>query len=239
MKQRRMRRADVLLTGLLIGAILLCILEIADRCGRTAYRSTKVETAGNSVQVPELPPRVALTFDDGPHPVNTEKLLDGLRERGVHATFFLIGQSCETYPDVVKAICRDGHVIGNHTYSHLRLTEWNAEVYVEELQKTNEIITSITGDDPCYMRPPCGFMNKKVEKAMDMIPVLWNVDPLDWGTKNADNIVNRVLRDVRDGQIILLHDVYASSVEAALRIVDALTERGYEFVTVDEILHMD
>ena len=74
---------------------------------------------------------------------------------------------------------------------------------------------------------------------MDLIPVLWTVDPLDWDTKNADNIVNRVLRDARDGQIILMHDVYASSVEAALRIVDALTERGYEFVTVDEILHME
>lgn len=239
MKQRRMCRTEILLTGLLIGAILLCILEIADRCGRTPCRSAKVETAGHSAQAPELPPRIALTFDDGPHPVNTEKLLDGLRERGVHATFFLIGQSCETYPEVVEAICRDGHVIGNHTYSHLRLTEWNAESYVEELQKTNEIIASITGDDPCYMRPPCGYMNRKVESAMDLIPVLWTVDPLDWDTKNADNIVNRVLRDARDGQIILMHDVYASSVEAALRIVDALTERGYEFVTVDEILYME
>lgn len=180
--------------------------------------------------------RVALTFDDGPHPVYTEKLLDGLKERGVKATFFVTGEHAELHPELIKRMHDEGHLIGNHTYSHIQLTDANREQFKEELIQTNEILHDITGDEVQYVRPPYGSWDKKFETDLNMFPVLWNVDPLDWCTANTSRVANAVLSEVSDNDIILLHDYYDTSVEAALIVVDALTKEGYEFVTVDKIL---
>lgn len=126
--------------------------------------------------------RVALTFDDGPHPVYTEKLLDALKERGVKATFFVTGEHAELHPDVIKRIHDEGHLIGNHTYSHIQLTSANKEQFQNELIQTNKILSDITGDEIQYVRPPYGSWDKKIETELNMFPVLWNVDPLDWCT---------------------------------------------------------
>lgn len=180
--------------------------------------------------------RVALTFDDGPHPVYTEQLLDALKERGVKATFFVTGEHAELHPDIIKRMHDEGHLIGNHTYSHIQLTESNRETFKDELIQTNEILYDITGDEIQYVRPPYGSWDKKFETDLNMFPVLWNVDPLDWQTDNASRVANAVISKVSDSDIILLHDYYDSSVKAAVMVVDELQQQGYEFVTVDKIL---
>lgn len=180
--------------------------------------------------------RIALTFDDGPHPRYTEELLDGLKERGVHVTFFVTGEHAELHPDIIKRMYEEGHLIGNHTYSHIQLSATLREQFKNELIKTNEIIQSITGEEVLYVRPPYGSWDKKLESELNMFPVLWNIDPMDWCTNNASCVSQAVINSVRDNDIILMHDYYKTSVKAALMIVDALTEKGYTFVTVDQLL---
>lgn len=180
--------------------------------------------------------KVALTFDDGPHPVYTPQLLDGLKECGVHATFFVVGKNILGNEALLKRMETEGHLIGNHTYSHVKLSELDIARACAEVEKTNALICEVTGKEPEFIRPPFGEWKKAMECSFEMIPVLWDVDPLDWTTKNTALVVERVLKDTKPGDIILLHDYYQSSVDAALEIVDALTERGYKFVTVDELI---
>ena len=180
--------------------------------------------------------KVALTFDDGPHPVYTPQLLDGLKERGVHVTFFVVGKNILGNEALLKRMETEGHLIGNHTYSHVKLSELDIARACAEVEKTNALICEVTGKEPEFIRPPFGEWKKARECSFEMIPVLWDVDPLDWTTKNTALVVERVLKDTKPGDIILLHDYYQSSVDAALEIVDALTERGYKFVTVDELI---
>lgn len=181
-------------------------------------------------------PSIAITFDDGPSDRYTGRLLDGLKERNVKASFFLIGENAEENPVLVERIYKEGHLIGNHTYSHVQMTHLSEEAAVREIEKTDQVISAITGEHVAYMRPPFGAWQRELEVRMEVLPVLWSVDPLDWTTENVDEIVSKVVTEVEEGDIILLHDCYASSVEAALRIVDILQKEGYEFVTVDRLL---
>lgn len=180
--------------------------------------------------------KIALTFDDGPHPVYTEELLDGLKERGVHATFFVTGEHAELHPEIIDRMNEEGHLIGNHTYSHIQLKDSNREQFREELVRTNEIISEITGEEVLYVRPPYGTWDKKFESELNMFPVLWTVDPLDWNSTNVANITDKVVSKTEENDIILMHDYYESTVTAALKVIDELQEMGYTFVTVDEIL---
>lgn len=182
------------------------------------------------------PKRVALTFDDGPHPYYTEELLDGLKERGVKATFFVVGENIPGNEDVIRRMDKEGHLIGNHTYDHVKISDMDKAAACEQIEKTSALIRELTGKDTEFVRPPFGAWRKDLECSFVMIPVLWDVDPKDWTTNNVSDIVRRVLRDTENGDIILLHDYYKSSVQAALEIVDELQSRGYEFVTVDELI---
>ena len=181
-------------------------------------------------------PKIAITFDDGPSPVWTPQLLDGLKERNVKATFFLIGENAKNNPELVKREAEEGHLIGNHTYHHVEITRVPDETAQEEILMTNEVITGITGEEVSYMRPPFGVWQKNLERNLDVMPVLWTIDPLDWTTDNEDEIINKVVTQAGENDIILLHDCYESSVNAALRIVDILQKEGFEFVTVDELI---
>ena len=206
-----------------------------------AQAESREDTSGADKEATEQDPyqenkKVALTFDDGPDPRYTEKLLDGLKERNVRATFFVLGKQAEKYPEIVARIQEEGHLIGNHTYSHMQLRKSNREEFKEELKQTSEIISDITGEELQYVRPPFGSWDKSFEGELNMFPVLWTVDPRDWCKSDASCIVRNVVSKVQDGDIILLHDQYDSSVKAALKIVDELKERGYEFVTVEELL---
>lgn len=181
-------------------------------------------------------PVVALTFDDGPSKHWTEGLLDGLKERNVKATFFLIGANAKANPTLVERMVKEGHLIGNHTYSHVQLTTISHEAACEEIQEANAVLSEAVGGVIHYIRPPFGSWQDGLDNLVDMQVVLWDVDPQDWKVQNTSHIVEKVLSQVKDGDIILLHDVYRESVEAALQIIDELKARGYEFVRVDELL---
>ncbi len=187
-------------------------------------------------QVVKEDKKVAITFDDGPNAQYTEILLDGLKERNVKATFFLIGKQAEQNPEIVERMQREGHEIGNHTYDHVNLCSLSVSEVKEQVDLTNEAIMEITGEYPIYIRPPFGCWSDELGDETGMIDVMWNVDPRDWETDSVGTIIQRVLNNVEDRDIILFHDCSKSSVDAALAVVDALRERGYEFVGVDEIL---
>ena len=180
--------------------------------------------------------KIALTFDDGPHPYYTEQLLDGLAERGVKATFFLLGCNIEGNEEVVRRMAEEGHLIGNHTYYHVDITTLSQEEACAEIQDTSRKITEITGQPVEYVRPPFGSWSQELECEVMMIPIFWSVDTLDWSTRNADLLVQQVVSEVEENDIILMHDSYKSTIQAALRIVDLLQSEGYEFVTADELI---
>lgn len=191
----------------------------------------------------EVPPkRIALTFDDGPHEVYTAEILSILKEYGVKATFFVVGQNAETYPSLVKEAAEAGHEIGNHTYSHPKLKGQNAESFSYELEKTKNVIETITGVSPILFRPPEGFRDdviKTVAKEQGYQMVLWSVDTEDWRGLSADRIETAILKDVKDGSIILCHDYVVGqshTPEALRRVIPKLLEEGYAFVSVSELL---
>lgn len=180
--------------------------------------------------------KVALTFDDGPHPQYTLEMMEGLKERNVKATFFLLGEEVEKYPEIVKQLHEEGHLIGNHSYKHEQLSKLTMEQACTQVNRTNELIYDITGEYPSYLRPPFGDWHDKLDCEVNMVEVLWDVDTLDWSSQNHAKIVNKVLKNVQENDIILMHDGYETSVTAAMEIIDTLKKQGYEFVTVDELL---
>lgn len=180
--------------------------------------------------------KIALTFDDGPDSEYTPMLLDGLAERGVKATFFVIGKQAEEQPEVMKRIVDEGHLIGNHTYNHVDIRHMTQTAAKEEILKANEVIIKYTGEEPCFLRPPFGNGTSRLEKDVEMIQVLWTIDTMDWACKNEAQICSTVYREVKDNSIILMHDEYPTTVRAALRVIDKLQKEGYEFVTVDKIV---
>ena len=214
---------------------MLCLWAGGKRQDTTAPASQEVST-GKIAGEEDVAKKIALTFDDGPHPRYTEQLLDGLKERNVVATFFVTGENAQNYPNIIRREQEEGHLIGNHTYSHIQLTSGNRDTFREELVKTNEILENITGEKVSFVRPPYGSWDKSFEKELNMFPVLWNIDPLDWCSHNAECIAAKVVEKAGDGDIILMHDYYDTSVTAALEVVDVLQKRGFQFVTVEEIL---
>ena len=181
-------------------------------------------------------PEVALTFDDGPSPKYTPLLLDGLKERNVRATFFLLGQNGKENQELVQRMQAEGHLLGNHTYNHVQLNKIPETTARQEILKTNNEIYEATGKYPEYMRPPYGAWKKNMELCVEMLPVFWDIDTLDWKSQNVDAILKAAGEEPEDGSIILMHDEYQTSVEAALLLIDRLKEKGYEFVTVDELI---
>lgn len=180
--------------------------------------------------------KIAITFDDGPNPNYTEKLLKGLKKRGVKATFFLLGEQVEEYPQIVLDIHEQGHLIGVHSYEHVNFGQIGDSQALEQVRKTKEAIFQVTGEYPDFIRPPYGCWKKELDEQIPLVEVLWDVDPCDWATTDADVVVQRILSHVEDGNIILMHDASKSSVQAALTVIDVLEKRGYEFVTVEELL---
>ncbi|MBO5227800.1 MAG: polysaccharide deacetylase family protein [Lachnospiraceae bacterium] len=218
------------------GFHITCIIVLLAVLILSQITESRLATGGSAAELSPDPPRIALTFDDGPHSVHTEALLDGLKERGVTATFFLIGCNIEGNEALVKRMNDEGHLIGNHTYTHIQLTLLSDDRACEEIWKTNMKIFDITGHIPEYIRPPFGSFSEELECAIDMDAVLWDIDTLDWKCKDSKHIVEYVCKNAKDGDIILLHDIYKSSVEAALEIIDYFTAEGYEFLTVDELI---
>ena len=177
---------------------------------------------------------LALTFDDSPNPVLTERLLDGLAERGAHATFFVIGEQIQGNEELIRRMEAEGHQVGNHTWTHRRL-DTDCGLGSLELQRTEQALERVLGGSDYWVRPPWGFA---CQQTLDMagVPLIhWSVDTMDWSVLNADQVADGIVQNAGDGDIVLLHDAYASSVDAALRAIDILRARGYAFVTLREL----
>ena len=212
-------------------AFALCVLLL------TGCSGPAVETDGTAMLSEEVK-YVALTFDDGPHEDTTAALLDGLKERGAAATFFLIGTEIAGKEDLVARMGAEGHQVGNHPWSHLRLETAPPETVVYEIQRTDEAIGAILGGSGYWLRTPYGLLPPCGETLLSVPLVKWSVDPRDWESRNKEKLVSAGMADIRPGSIILLHDIYQPSVEAALEIVDRLQAKGYWFVTVEELLRL-
>ena len=182
------------------------------------------------------PPLVALTFDDGPRSSTTGPLLDGLALREVPATFFLVGNRIPGNEDLVRRMAAEGHQIGIHTYDHVELKGLSRRDFDLQVGKTRALITGLVGEGNYWLRPPYGLLDKTAAGWCGGPVILWSVDPEDWKDSDVDRVVAAVVEHVSDGDIILLHDLFPSSAQAALRIVDTLLDRGYCFVTVEQLM---
>lgn len=180
------------------------------------------------------PPLVALTFDDGPGQY-TDKLLDCLEENGAKATFYMLGQNVEQYPDIVKRMHDLGMELSNHTYDHKDLAKLTQSQITEEIEKTSSLIQDAAGVLPDTLRPPGGSYNDTVQKLAGMPIVKWSIDTKDWKTKSEDQTYQCVMDNVEDGSIVLMHDIHEWSVDAAIRLIPDLIEEGYKLVTVQEL----
>lgn len=182
------------------------------------------------------PPLVALTFDDGPRSSTTGPLLDGLALREVPATFFLVGSRIPGNEDLVRRMAAEGHQIGIHTYDHVKLKGLSRQDFDLQVGKTRALITQLAGEGNYWLRPPYGLLDKTAESWCGGPVILWSVDPEDWKDDDIDRVVAAVVEHASDGDIILLHDLFPSSAQAALRIVDTLLARGCCFVTVEQLM---
>ena len=231
------------------GAFLLLVLLLT-ACG---VRRAAV-TAGGGAEIPEEiwgeldedtrrelvegPKYVAFTFDDGPRRDTTSTLLDGLLERGVPATFFVIGQQIPGNEDLLRRMAAEGHQVGNHTYGHTRLLTAELDKVVEEIQKTEVLLEELLGEGDYWLRPPYGSIGKTRAALVKTPMIHWTVDPEDWKVLDAAQVTEHVVSHVEPWGIILLHDFYPTSVAAALEVVDRLQEEGYTFVTVKELFRI-
>jgi peptidoglycan/xylan/chitin deacetylase (PgdA/CDA1 family) len=188
-------------------------------------------------------PYIAMTFDDGPHAENTPRLLDMLKQRGIKATFFVVGQCAAEYPDIMKRIVTEGHEIANHSWSHPQLSKMGEGSVTDQLQRTHDVIEQTTGVAAKIMRPPYGAFTANQRNwafhKWGYKTILWDVDPLDWKVRNAEHVKNVILKDTVNGSIILSHDIHKSTVDAMPGTLDGLTAKGFKFVTVSDLLAMD
>ena len=237
MKKQLARYGTIFLTALLISA-----------CGG----GQNAVSAGGGAEIPEEilgeldeetlkelveePKYVALTFDDGPRADTTGWLLEQLELREVPATFFMVGRRIPGNEDLIRQMKEQGCQVGVHTYDHVDVTGLSQADFDQQIGKTRTLLREILGEEAFWLRPPYGFVDEGVRAWSDGPIILWSVDPEDWKDHNAARIAAAVTEQVKDGDIILLHDIYHSSVDAAVQIVDELLRRGFCFVTVEDLL---
>ena len=186
---------------------------------------------------------IALTFDDGPHAQNTPRLLDMLKQAGVKATFFVVGQNAAQYPDILKRIVAEGHEIANHSYTHPVLASLSEFSVNDQLDKTREAVFQATGVTMKLLRPPYGALSepqrRKAYADFGYRTILWDVDPEDWKYRDAARVEKEIVGRTRAGSIILTHDIHKSTVDAMPSTIEALLAKGFKFVTVSELLALD
>jgi peptidoglycan/xylan/chitin deacetylase (PgdA/CDA1 family) len=186
---------------------------------------------------------LAMTFDDGPHPSLTPKLLDLLKARNIKCTFFLIGRQVKMYPDIVRRIIAEGHEIGNHTWTHCSLTSRSDAQIREEMQKSADAVYEVAGVRPQLMRPPYGAINSRIK---DMVfsefgysTIMWSVDPMDWRRPGVSVVTSRLVNGAHPGAIMLSHDIHPPTIQAMPAMFDQLIAKGYQFVTVSQLLNLE
>jgi peptidoglycan-N-acetylglucosamine deacetylase len=187
-------------------------------------------------------PYIAMTFDDGPSATLTPKLLDLLAARHMKATFFVIGENVAEHPEIVERAAREGHEIGNHSWSHPNFGKMSQESVRSQLRRTDDAITNATGKRPTLMRPPYGSITDRekhwIHDEFGYQIILWDVDPYDWRRPGPAVVRNRILKETQPGSIVLSHDIHPGTIEAMPSTFDALEAKGFKFVTVSELIHM-
>lgn len=178
---------------------------------------------------------VALTFDDGPGEY-TPKLIEGLNARNAKATFFMVGSCVSEYPNALPLMVEGGHQLGSHTYDHSDITKLSKDQLNEQLSKTDDEIYKACGQRATAFRPPYGSYEDDIVSGINKTITLWSLDTMDWESRNAESVKKKIVSGCQDGDIILLHDIYETSVDGALQAIDELQKKGYVFVTVDELL---
>jgi peptidoglycan/xylan/chitin deacetylase (PgdA/CDA1 family) len=191
---------------------------------------------------PSTHPYIAMTYDDGPHPRNTPRLLDMLRQRNIKATFYVIGENVKMYPEITRRIVAEGHEIGNHTYTHRKLTILSDSQVRGEMTKTRTEIVKATGVQPRTMRPPYGALltrqREMIFKEYGYPTIMWSVDPQDWKRPGVSVVRDRIISNTRNGSIVLAHDLHEPTVDAMPTTLDGLLGKGFKFVTVSQLLAM-
>lgn len=211
---------------------LLLLLLLLPACASRSAAPAAAPAAPSSAKY------VALTFDDGPSPRCTPQLLDGLRELGAKATFFVVGCQAVKDPDIVRRIADEGHQVGNHSYDHADLHSLTAAQALADLRRNDDLLRELLGDGDYWVRPPYGLMSEEKAAALAVPLVNWSVDTEDWRTKDCGKILDVIYRCTGDGDIVLLHDRYQNTVDAVLAAIEHLQEQGYVFVTVAELLEL-
>ena len=181
---------------------------------------------------------VAITFDDGPNQTWTPQVVEALNQRGVKGTFFMVGSWVATKEDLVRSMARQGHQIANHTWEHLDLTDLSPEEVRLQAEQSRARLEEVTGQQDFLVRTPFGVRTQTVLDNIDSPLILWSQDPAEGKQVSGEKMARSVIRRVKDGDIILLHDSTQENLDAACRIIDALQARGYEFVTVDELFRL-
>lgn len=193
--------------------------------------------------VPTTAQVVALTFDDGPHPSNTPRVLDILRSRNAKATFFVTGENARKYPAILQRIVREGHEIGNHTMTHGRITKMSTSQIRNEIIGTHQAVKSATGILPRSFRPPYGSITPEqkewIKREYGMPSIMWSVDPEDWKKPGVSVVTSRLVNGAARGGILLLHDIHASSIDATPATLDELKRKGYQFVTISQLISLE
>ncbi len=206
---------------------------------QTGSHNGKISFSSCNVEGKEI----AITFDDGPHKTNTPQLLDTLKQRGIRATFFVVGQNAAEYPDILKRIVAEGHELANHSYSHPVLASMSQSAVHEQLEKTHQAVLSATGVAMKLLRPPYGAFSEPQRRTANgefgYKTILWSVDPLDWKHRDAARVQSEILSHTQAGAIVLAHDIHKSTVDAMPDTLDKLTEKGFKFVTVSALLALD
>ncbi|HAE37624.1 MAG TPA: hypothetical protein DCG57_03165 [Candidatus Riflebacteria bacterium] len=182
---------------------------------------------------------IALTFDDGPHHANTREVLDILRRENAKATFFVLGSRAQTYPDIVARMAAEGHDVGNHTWEHRGLGKSGRAEALQSLQRTNELISGITGKPCLIVRPPFGQTSQRVKElihSQGWHEIMWDSDSRDWENKNPDRILYRVMRSVSPGSIVLFHDIHPGAAQMLPTLIKAFKNNGYRFITISELI---
>ena len=179
---------------------------------------------------------ISFTFDDGPLKGNTERVLAALEKNDARATFFMLGQNANYYPETVKKVLESGNEVSSHTWNHTYLPKLSAAQVRAQEDKTANAIYKACGSKPVSVRPPYGAINENVKQGIDTPLILWSVDTLDWKTKNTDATVKTILKQAKDGDIVLMHDIHKPTVAAVEKVLPILKKKGYEVCTVSELL---
>lgn len=190
----------------------------------------------NTGEIDPNKPMIALTFDDGPHAKNTVRILDALEKVHGRATFFVLGELVDGKSEILKRASDMGCEIGNHSFDHSNFTKLSADEMKTQLSKTSNLVKAATGKGTGLTRIPYGSVNETIRKVVGTPMIGWSLDTRDWESRSADKVVDKVLKNVKDGDIIIMHDIYSSTADAVERLIPELRAKGYQFVTVSELM---